>query len=83
MSLFFEHQQGRRNYQSANGHSIANYCVIHELSKAIFKTEFENNIDKWKQVSVKRINKKALKTLQHNTQLLRKIGKDVTSVIKP
>lgn len=36
------------NDESTSGHQIANYCVIRDLSKELFKNNFEKNIEKWK-----------------------------------
>lgn len=70
------------NYQSESGHSIANYCVIRDLSKKIFKKDFESDITKWKASSIKKINKTAYSVLKRNTKLLSKNGKTIQSYIK-
>jgi hypothetical protein len=61
------------NYGSENGHSIANFCVIRDLSKVLFNNDFEKDINKWKGVSVIKINKAAAKILKENTYALKKI----------
>lgn len=61
------------NYNSENGHSIASYCVIRDLSKLLFNTEFEKNIDTWKTIPADKINKAAAKILAENTKSLEKI----------
>ncbi|MGE5107159.1 MAG: hypothetical protein ACM3H8_06425 [Sphingobacteriales bacterium] len=71
------------NYNSDNGHSIANYCVIRDLSKKLFKSEFENDLNKWENISVKKINKAAYRILQSNTKALKHKGSDVQKFIKP
>jgi hypothetical protein len=71
------------NYESDNGHPIANYCVIKDLSKALFKLEFENDINKWKNINIKKINKTAYKILQSNTKALQLKGSDIQKFIKP
>ncbi len=70
------------NYESENGHSVANYCVIRDLSKVIFKNEFEKDISKWKEISVEQINKAAYDLLEANTESLMKQGTDVRKYIK-
>jgi len=61
------------NYDSENGHSIAAFCVIRDLSRVIFNTDFEKNIDKWKTIPAKKINEAAAKILEENTKALEKI----------
>jgi hypothetical protein len=70
------------NYDSDNGHSVANFCVIRDLSKSIFGIEFEKDIAKWKSVSKKKINKAAYNILQANTKALQSKGRDVEKFIK-
>ena len=70
------------NYESDNGHSVANYCVIRDLSGVVFKNEFEKDIDKWKETSTEQINKAAYDLLKENTELLKKEGTDVEKYIK-
>ena len=71
------------NGRSENGHSVANYCVIRDLSKRLFDTEFEEDISKWKQKSPEVINKAAAETLQANTKALQSMGPSVEHYIKP
>lgn len=61
------------NYDSENGHSIAAYCVIRDLSKALFNTNYERNLDKWKAIPANKINEAAAKILAENTKALEKI----------
>ena len=70
------------NYESDNAHSIANYCVIRDISKLIFKIEFEKDITKWEKIDKKKINETALKILSANTETLGKQGKEVEKYIK-
>lgn len=70
------------NYESDNGHSVANYCIIRDLSRALFKTEFEKDINRWKEISDKEINKTASELLKENTRALNKIGAEVEKYIK-
>ncbi len=62
------------NYDSNNGHSVANFCVIRDLSKLIFATEFEKDINKWKAIRANKINKAAYKILLANTKSMHRIG---------
>ncbi|MCD0471895.1 hypothetical protein [Flavobacterium sp. JAS] len=61
------------NYDSQNGHSIAAYCVVRDLSKQLFNTDYERNLDKWKAIPVNKINEAAAKILEENTKALEKI----------
>ena len=70
------------NYDSKNGHSIADYCVIRDLSKRLFHVEFEKDITKWNKISSARINKFAYKILQSNTKLLKSKGPNINKSIK-
>ena len=70
------------NYESENGHSVADYCVIRDLSKVLFKVEFEKDISKWKKISVEKINKSAYDILKANTKALKKQGAGVEKYIK-
>jgi hypothetical protein len=70
------------NYESDNGHSVADYCVIRDLSKVLFKVEFEKDISKWKKLSIEKINKSAYDLLKANTKALKKQGARVEKYIK-
>lgn len=61
------------NYDSENGHSIAAYCVIRDLSGYLFHTDYEKDLEKWKAVPSKKINKAASEMLKENTKVLQKI----------
>lgn len=76
---FFIHSS---NYEGTNSHSIANFCVIRDLSRVFFKNDFEKDISKWKQIPVKNIHKQSKKLLRKNTNDLQKTGKDVEYFIK-
>lgn len=71
------------NYDSENGHSVAAYCAIRDLSKAIFHTEFEKDKSKWQTISREKINKAAAKILKDNTKTLQKKDPPVKKYIKP
>jgi hypothetical protein len=61
------------NYESPNGHSIAAYCVVRDLSKSLFNNDFEKDLDKWKTIPAKKINEAASQILKDNTESLEKI----------
>src|SRR5680860_578847 len=61
--------------KSENGHSIGNYYVIRHLSQKNFKNEFEEDLNKWKKIKVKRINNTAFKLLKENTKFLKNDGR--------
>ena len=69
------------NDKSANGHSIADFCVIRDLSKALFNVEFEKDIQKWKNLSIEQINKTANEILLENTKSLKNLGSGVEKFI--
>lgn len=71
------------NYNSDNGHQVANYCAIRDLSKKLFNTEFEKNIDSWKKLTPETIHTGSDIVLQENTAELKKTGKTVARYIKP
>jgi hypothetical protein len=71
------------NGRSENGHSVANYCVIRDLSKSLFNIEFEKDISKWKQLSPAVINKGAAEILRANTKTLQSMGPSVEKYIIP
>ncbi|MGB3017919.1 MAG: hypothetical protein WBC65_08935, partial [Ignavibacteria bacterium] len=66
-----------------NAHSVANYCVIRDLSEEIFEKEFVNDTEQWSVVSLKSINKASVKLLEKNTEDLMNAGSEVVSIIKP
>lgn len=70
------------NVDSQNAHPLANYYVVRNLSKALFNSEFERDINKWKNTKVKKIQKSSYKLLISNTKELKTLGKDVEEYIK-
>lgn len=70
------------NYQSENPHSAANHLVIRDLSKKLFQSDFEKNIDKWKAISAEKINSIAYQLLRENSKALNSVGKKVEKFIK-
>lgn len=70
------------NYESDNGHSVANYCVMRNMSESLFKSEFENDMNKWKGLDKELINNTAYELLKANTEELKKLGTAVEVYIK-
>jgi len=70
------------NQDSKNGHSVANYCVIRDLSKALFHVNFEKEMGKWEKLSIEKINKAAFEALELNTKILKRQGANVENFIK-
>jgi hypothetical protein len=58
------------NKTSANPHPRANYAVISTLSKALFDSDFESDIEQWKTKSIEEINQAAYLALEANTEKL-------------
>jgi hypothetical protein len=69
------------NINSDNGHQVADFCVIRDISKFFFKTDFEKDISKWKSLKPEQINKVAYKVLKENTKQLMKKAKTVERYI--
>ncbi|MEZ0183678.1 hypothetical protein AB9T89_15650 [Flavobacterium oncorhynchi] len=69
------------NYDSENGHSIAAFCVIRDLSRLLFQNDYEKDLEKWKAIPAVKINEAATKLLEENTKTLEKIP-DVENLIK-
>ena len=63
---------GASNKKRSHGHAYANFKVMHDFSKQIFKKPFEGNLNKWKEVSVETINKVALSLYKTNEEKLKK-----------
>jgi len=61
------------NYDSENGHSIAAFCVVRDLSRYLFHNDYEKDLEKWKSIPSKKINEAAAKLLEENTKSLQKI----------
>jgi hypothetical protein len=70
------------NYDSENGHSIANYCVIRDLSRVLFDSDFERDTSKWQALPVEKIHAGASQVLAANTKALEKLGIGVEHYIK-
>jgi len=59
------------NKNSVNAHPLADYNVMSDLSKRLFHKEFEDDINKWKALSVKKINSTAYQLLKENSKAMR------------
>lgn len=70
------------NYDSENGHSIAAFCVIRDLSKSLFHVDFEKDVSRWQALSIEKIHDSASEALQANTRALQQQGSDVEYFIK-
>jgi hypothetical protein len=70
------------NEQSNSGHSVANYCVIRDLSHRLFNKPFEADMRAWKKAGADAVNKTAAGILRDNTSLLKKEGTGVTQYIR-
>jgi len=70
------------NYESDNAHSVANFCVIRDLTGAVFGDGFQKTPDRWKSAGRDLINEKAYELLQNNTELLIASGRETERFIK-
>ena len=55
-----------------NAHPYANFILIQNLSKLIFNSDFNSDINQWKKISVDKINKAASSLYESSENLLRK-----------
>ena len=55
-----------------NSHPYANYILIQNLSKLIFNSDFNSDINQWKKVPVDKINKAASSLYESSENILRK-----------
>ena len=69
-------------YNRQYAHSFANYCVIRDLSRAVFNNDFENNLEKWKSIDKNLINETCKEILLQNTEILRKQGRDIKEYLE-
>jgi hypothetical protein len=73
---------GNANYESENPHPFANYCVVRDLSRVLFGTEFEKDMDKWRETGKERINNASYELLKESTEELFKVGREVDSYVR-
>lgn len=63
---------GSNKADRENSHPYANYVLIQKLSKMIFNSEFNSDINQWKKVSVEKINKAASLLYESSEKILQK-----------
>ena len=69
--------------QKDNAHSFANYCVIRDLSKLIFKEDFVKAAERWEKISNDLIRKNSSLLLKKHSAELKALGSTtVTELIK-
>jgi hypothetical protein len=56
---------------SESAHSKANYLVIQDLSKYLFKSDYVSDISKWKSIPVQEINSSSLILLNQNNEFMK------------
>jgi hypothetical protein len=62
---------GASNENRENAHAFANYHLICQLSKKIFRKEFEADITKWKSLTPDDLNKTSLELFQIVSEMLK------------
>ncbi|MBK6828247.1 MAG: hypothetical protein IPG86_15950 [Chitinophagaceae bacterium] len=67
-----EFVSGANKADRENSHPYANYILIQNLSKLIFNSDFNSDINQWKKVSVEKINKAASSLYESSENKLRK-----------
>ena len=67
-----EFVSGSNKASRDNSHPYANYILIQNLSKLIFNSDFNSDINQWKKVSVDKINKAASSLYESSENILRK-----------
>lgn len=67
-----EFVSGANKVDRENSHPYANYVLIQNLSKLIFNSDFNSDINQWKKVSVEKINKAASSLYEASEKILRK-----------
>jgi hypothetical protein len=64
-----------------NAHPYADYVLIRDFSKLLFKKDFESDFNKWKEIPTNKIQETALLLLKENTKALLAKGRDVEEYI--
>lgn len=67
-----EFMSGANKADRKNSHPYANYILIQSMSKLIFNSDFNSDINQWKKVSVDKINKAASSLYESSENILRK-----------
>jgi hypothetical protein len=63
---------GANNTDRSHSHPYANYILIENLSKLIFNSEFNSDINQWKKISVDKINNAASSLYESSENVLQK-----------
>lgn len=61
---------GADSSDRSHSHPYANYILIENLSKMIFNSEFNSDINQWKKISVEKINKAATSLYKSSEETL-------------
>ena len=64
------------NAESVNGHQLANHQLIADLSNDLLGLDYQSNLNEWKKVSVKKLNKAAENLLVEHTDKLYEMKQD-------
>lgn len=67
-----EFVSGANKADRKNSHPYANYVLIENLSKLLFNSEFNSDINQWKKISVDKINNAAKSLYKSSENILRK-----------
>ncbi|HTX89356.1 MAG TPA: hypothetical protein VMC08_10230 [Bacteroidales bacterium] len=70
------------NYDKSNAHPYADFCVIRDMSRELFHTDFEKDMEKWQGKSKEEIHQAAKDLFLKNTESLNKLGKNVKEFVK-
>jgi len=71
---------GANNSDRSYSHPYANYILINNLSKLLFNSEYESDLNKWSQISVEEINRAATALYNDSENTLQK-DKKVAKII--
>ena len=63
---------GADNTNRNHSHPYANYILIQNLSKLIFNSDFNSDLNQWKEVSVDKINEAASSLYESSENTLQK-----------
>jgi hypothetical protein len=67
------------NPEGRNAHAFGNYCVIRDLSKALFQEDFVTDLEEWKTIAPAHIHKQSKQLLKAHTKGLKKAGAQAVS----
>lgn len=71
---------GADSSDRSHSHPYANYILIKKLSKLLFSSEYESDLNKWRQISVEEINRVATALYNESEKTLQK-DKKVAEII--